>query len=224
MDLTESIAPKSDQMNAEDLLSGPRVFTITDVREGSSDQPVWVTFAEHPQPFKPSKTVRRLMVLAWGTDSSTHIGKRMMLFRDPDVQWGGQDVGGIRVSHMSGIGKQLSVKLAVRKGQRALYVVDPLPDAPAPVPLDGLVAAFVEADITDPGARLSYCRGIVQRSLRSAADLTAAEVQAVIDALRQPEDDSTSIPPAADIAAEVPYEPSEAELAEIAEREIGGDR
>jgi hypothetical protein len=33
-DMTESIAPKSDQLNAEDLLSGPRTFTIKEVRKG----------------------------------------------------------------------------------------------------------------------------------------------------------------------------------------------
>jgi hypothetical protein len=141
MDMTESIAPKSDQMNAEDLLSGPRTFTITEVREGSAEQPVSVFVAEHPQPFKPSKTVRRLMVVGWGPDSAAYIGKRMTLYRDPEVKFGGQDIGGIRVSHMSGIGrKPMTIALAVTRGKRGQYTVDPLPDqAPprgGPSPLD----------------------------------------------------------------------------------------
>ena len=28
MDITETIAPRSDQLNAEDLLTGPRTFTV----------------------------------------------------------------------------------------------------------------------------------------------------------------------------------------------------
>jgi hypothetical protein len=34
MDLTQSIIAKSDQLNADDLLSGPRTFTVAEVRRG----------------------------------------------------------------------------------------------------------------------------------------------------------------------------------------------
>jgi len=80
MDLTESIAPKSDQLNAEDLLSGPRTFTIEKVTAGSAEQPVDVHLVEFPgRPFKPSKTVRRIMVAAWGKDSAAYVGRKMTL-------------------------------------------------------------------------------------------------------------------------------------------------
>jgi len=132
MDMTASIAPKSDQLNAEDLLSGPRTFTIEKVEQGTAEQPVNVHLVEFPgRPFKPSKTVRRLMVAAWGPDTATYPGKRMTLYRDPAVKFGGMDVGGIRVSHMSGLTKRLTVALTVTRGKRAPYVVEPLPDAPA---------------------------------------------------------------------------------------------
>ncbi|NKV63722.1 hypothetical protein GS924_06835 [Rhodococcus hoagii] len=59
MDLTESIAPRSDQLNAEDLLSGPRTVTVEKVTKGSAEQPVNVHLVEFPgRPFRPSKTVR----------------------------------------------------------------------------------------------------------------------------------------------------------------------
>jgi hypothetical protein len=42
-----------------------------------------VHLVEFPgRPFKPSKTVRRIMVAAWGPDASTYAGKRMTLYRD----------------------------------------------------------------------------------------------------------------------------------------------
>lgn len=184
MDMTDSIAPRSDQMNAEDLLAGPRTFTITEVRVGkkTDDQPVWVYFAEHPQPFKPSKTVRRLMVLAWGLDSAAHAGKRMTLYRDPDVKFGGQDVGGIRVSHMSGLTRRLEVALATARGKRAPYVVEPLADEVL-APLDALVFAFNTAGIKGKVERLNYTRSVIKRNIGSAIEMTPGEMNAVIAAL-----------------------------------------
>ena len=145
-DLTESIAPKSDQLNAEDLLTGPRTFTITEVRKGSAEQPVDVHLAEFPgRPFKPSKTVRRILVSAWGPDANTYAGRRMTLYRDPAVRFGGMDVGGIRVSHLSDIAKPMTIVLAVSKGKRAPYVVKPLADAPAPAQAAPTAEELIEA-------------------------------------------------------------------------------
>jgi hypothetical protein len=146
MDLTAAIAPKSDQINAEDLLAGPRTFTISEVREGSAEQPINVHLVESPgKPFRPSKTVLRIFVTAWGKDSSTFAGQRITLYRDPTVRFGGQDVGGIRVSHMSGITKPLKLALAVSKGKRSQYVVEPLPDAPAPAQAAPTVDELIDA-------------------------------------------------------------------------------
>jgi len=132
-DLTEILAPKSDQANADDFVSGPRTFTITDVRQtGSPEQPVAVYLAEFPdgRPFKPSKSMARVMTEGWGNKVSVWVGKRMTLYRDPNVKFGKDKVGGIRISHMSGLpgGKRLEIPLTVTRGKRAPYVVEPLPD------------------------------------------------------------------------------------------------
>jgi hypothetical protein len=138
MDLSDTIIPRSDQLNAEDLLSGPRTVTITEVHKGASaEQPVDIVLNEFgpARPFKPSKTVRRILVLAWGPDANTYPGRRLTIYRDPAVKFGGMDVGGIRVSHLSHIAKPLTVALAVSKGKRAVHVVQPLADeAPAAKP------------------------------------------------------------------------------------------
>lgn len=132
MDLTESIAPRSDQLNAEDLLTGPRTFTIEQVNEGSSEQPVNVHLVEFPgRPYKPSKTCRRLLVAAWGKDSTAYVGRRLTLYRDPEVTFGRDKVGGIKISHLSNLDKRLTLALTVTRGKRAAYIVDPLPSAPA---------------------------------------------------------------------------------------------
>lgn len=143
MDLTESIAPKSDQLNAEDLLTGPRTFTVAKVEQGTAEQPVNVHLVEFPgRPFKPSKTVRRIMVAAWGKDSAAYVGRRMTLYRDPAVRFGGMDVGGIRVSHMSHLDKRLVIALTTTRGKRAPFAVEPLTEPAAPTEAD--VAATVD--------------------------------------------------------------------------------
>jgi hypothetical protein len=134
VDISGTCAPKSDQLNAEDLLTGPRTVTIEKVTTGSAEQPVEIHLVGLPgRPFKPSKTVRRLLVAAWGADAAAYAGRRMTLYRDPSVRFGGMDVGGIRVSHLSHIEARLTLALTVTRGRRAPFVVDPLPDAPAAV-------------------------------------------------------------------------------------------
>jgi hypothetical protein len=145
MDLTESIAPKSDQLNAEDLLSGPRVFTVEKVTKGSAEQPVDIHLVEFPgRPFKPSKTVRRLLVMAWGPEASNYTGRKMMLYRDPAVRFGGMDVGGIRVSALSHITAPMTIALTVTRGRRAPFTVEPLVEPEAP-PLTDRINAMVKA-------------------------------------------------------------------------------
>jgi hypothetical protein len=133
MDLTNTIVPKSDQLNSDELITGPRTFTITDVREGSSEQPINIMLAESPgKPFRPSKTALRVLVTAWGKESSVYIGRRLTLYRDADVKWAGQAVGGIRVSHLSHIDKPMKMALTETRGKKVNVTVQPLPDAPKP--------------------------------------------------------------------------------------------
>ena len=70
MDIGETIAPTSDQLDAVDLLSGARVFTIQSVSKGSSEQPVNIHFTEFPRPWRPGKSMRRVLVACWGADAS----------------------------------------------------------------------------------------------------------------------------------------------------------
>jgi hypothetical protein len=42
MNLENTIIPKSDQLNADDLIGGPRTITITGVKAGTPEQPVTI--------------------------------------------------------------------------------------------------------------------------------------------------------------------------------------
>lgn len=122
-----SIEPNSEQVNAEDFIGGPRTVTVTGKRQGNTEQPVWFDLAEFPgRTFRPGKTMRRLMVAAWGPNPADYAGRRMTLYNDPEVRFGKSAVGGIRISHMSHIDGPVTATLMVSRGKRAPFTVQPL--------------------------------------------------------------------------------------------------
>lgn len=131
-DMSATITPKSDQINADDLIAGPRTITIRDVKIApGTDQPVAVYFqGDDGKPYLPCKSMRRVMVSVWGPDASVYTGRSMTLFRDPSVTWGGMEVGGIRISHMSHIESKTVVVLTATKKARKPFTVLPLVVAP----------------------------------------------------------------------------------------------
>jgi len=132
MDMTAVIQPKSDQINADDLIAGPMTVTVEGVSiRGGEEQPVSVRLVGMAKVFRPCKSMSRVMVQAWGADASKYAGRSMTLYRDPKVKWGGLEVGGIRISHMSHITAPLQLMLTQSKAQRAPFKVQVL-TAPAP--------------------------------------------------------------------------------------------
>ncbi len=68
------------------------------------------------------------MVMMWGGDANLYIGRRMTLYRDPTVKWGGEPVGGIRISHMSDIKESATIPLTITRGSKKPFTVKPLTD------------------------------------------------------------------------------------------------
>lgn len=127
MDLTETIQPDSDQLDATDLqMSGPRTFTIETVSKGNPEQPVSIKLTEFPRVWRPGKSMRRVLVACWGADASKYVGRRVRLYCDPKVRFGGLEVGGTRVSHLSDIDKPRNVVLLESRGKSGVFVVRPL--------------------------------------------------------------------------------------------------
>ena len=136
MDITDSLAANSAQQNYDEYLAGPKTVTVAEVTQGTAEQPVNVELVEFPgKPFKPAKSVRRVLAAAWGTDASKWTGRRLTIYGDPSVRYGGKEVGGLRVSHVSHIDKPITVALTVTRGKRAPFTVQPLPDAPPAPPI-----------------------------------------------------------------------------------------
>ena len=132
-DMTAVIVPKSDQINADDLIAGPRSFTIEAVAiNPGTEQPVNIKLVGEPRVWRPCKSMSRVLVAAWGPDAKVYAGRSLTLYRDPKVKWGGMEIGGIRVSHLSHIERDMLLQLTATKGKRAPHVVKPLEDAPTP--------------------------------------------------------------------------------------------
>lgn len=132
MDMTRTIEPRSDQLNFDDVAAQSVTVTITGVTRGTPEQPVNIETEQYPgRPYKPGKSMRRVLVAAWGKDSSVYAGRRIRLYGDPDVRFGRERVGGIRISHLSHIGEAMTVMLTVTRGRRAPFTVQPLPDVDA---------------------------------------------------------------------------------------------
>lgn len=127
-DMSRVITPKSDQLNSDDLLTGPKTIKITGVTiKGGQDQPISIHYeGDNGKPYKACKSMCRVMVAAWGADSSKYAGRSMTLYNDPKVRWAGMEVGGIRISHMSHIENTLTMALTVTKGNKKPYVIKPL--------------------------------------------------------------------------------------------------
>lgn len=155
-DLRQTIIPKSDQLNAEQLLGGPMTVTVSEVKvSDSGEQPVVVHYdGENGRPFKPCKTMRKVLIHAWGADGRKWSGRSMTLYNDPSVKFGGDDVGGIRISHMTDIERDVKVSLTSTRGKKAKYEIKRLvlgassgkSSPKASVTLDQVLSALSSSD------------------------------------------------------------------------------
>lgn len=181
MDLTKALTPKSDQLDFADLDgSAPQVFTIAKVSENGSEladqQPVNITLAEFPRVWRPSKGMLRVLADNWGKDVKVWVGRRVELYGDPNVYFGKEKRGGIRISRLSHISSDKSTLVNPRGGRGAFWSVKPLPDAPAApsAPTEAQVAVTDDrAILTDWWRAHHNLRPAIEARV---AELTAAEV------------------------------------------------
>ena len=149
MDISDSLAANSNQQNYDEFLAGPKTVTVSEVKKGTAEQPVEVHLVEFPgKPFKPAKSVRRVLAAAWGTDASQWAGRRLTIYCDPEVRYAGKAVGGLRVSHVSHIDKPVTVALTVTRGKREPFTVQPLVEA-AYAPSQDFIALMQAATTGD---------------------------------------------------------------------------
>jgi len=146
-DISATLAPKSDQLDAIDLMGKqPQVFTVTrvDVKDNpDADQPVAVHFAEFPRAWRPNVNMRRVLGNCWGMKSSVWVGRRVELYCDESVKFGNDTTGGVRISRLSDIGGPKRVPLLLSNGRAGSWKVEPLPELS---PVEKLRAEWHTAD------------------------------------------------------------------------------
>jgi len=134
VDMSKTIAAKSDQLNSDDLIGSKLTGTIRRVfSTGADEQPIGIELDSWPQPWKPSKGQRRVLVAVWGIDGDAYVGRQVRLVRNPDVRYGGIAVGGIEIEAVSHIEKELVMSVTVSKGKKKpqkIQVIKPAPDEP----------------------------------------------------------------------------------------------
>ncbi len=121
-DLSDTIKPKSDQLNADDFITGPITATIYDVkRTGSADQPISLDVGMGV-PYKPNLTMRRILVTAWGRNGAAWTGRSLTLYRNNKVKFG-KTMGGIQISHASHIEKDITTVITISRNRREEYTL-----------------------------------------------------------------------------------------------------
>lgn len=163
--------PRSDQFNADDLIGGPQEFVISGVRAGTAEQKYDITLEGQDRCWRPPLTVLRIMLAAWGDEASAWCGKRVRLYRDPSIRFGKDQVGGIRISHLSGIDKPLDLMLTDSRAHKSRHVIEMLPDAPSAPTAEDVAAC------TDTGTLGAMWRasGV---EMRAVIEARVAEIKA----------------------------------------------
>jgi hypothetical protein len=180
MDMTPTLAAKSNQLTTDDLIAGPLTITITSVSAGTAEQPVAISYeGDGGKPWYPCKSMRRVLVAAWGADAKEYVGRGITLFRDPSVTYGGIQVGGIRISHLSGLDSPLSIALTVTRQKRSPYKVQPLKQAPPVDPVKPAADACVAAGLTFEGIT-AFCQLVSGGDASKLTDLPREVLQRII--------------------------------------------
>lgn len=127
-DMNTAIIPKSDQLNYDDFIGKESILIkISEVRVKSGEQPVSIYYeGDNGKPWKPCKSMCRVLVYCWGNDSKQYVGRKIKLYGDPKVKWAGMEVGGIRISALSDISEKQTIQLTSSKGKRNIFVVEKL--------------------------------------------------------------------------------------------------
>lgn len=181
IDLRGTIKPKSDQLNADDLIGGPVTIRITGVAVGEGEQPVSISFdGDGGKPFKPGKSMRRVLVNLWGPDGAVYVGRSLTIYRDEQVVFGGVEVGGIRISHMSHLQRETTMALTATKAKRKPFTVRPLvvekPADKAAIAVDALLARIAAGEDVTGDAKVAEQRAWLAKNRPELAEKINAAI------------------------------------------------
>lgn len=182
-DLSDTIEAKSDQLNAADLMGADKVIKITDVVRyvDKGVNKFYLSYeGDSGRPYKPSLTMRRIIMKLWSKDGSVYIGRKLRLYRDDSITFGKERCGGIVIGAMSDIPSQATVKQQVSQRVYKEFKIEKLqhedkqtwPDDAFNAKFDGLQKAVLAGTSTKEQA-------ITKMQVK--ADLTDEQKQRIRD-------------------------------------------
>jgi len=175
-DLRSTVVPKSDQLNADSLIGGKTLtIKVTKVLLELGEQPVIINYeGDEGKPYKPGKSMRRVLIHVWGADGNNFVGKSMTLYCDEKVTFGGTAVGGIRISHMSHIDKPITMALTATRANKKPFTVKPLVVAAEPVKQTEPVEPKITKEIANDLLALMTDNGISPQDFKTQYELKTA--------------------------------------------------
>jgi len=129
LDLSGTIKSNADQLNVDDMVTGPMMIQVEGVTlNNDPKQPIKIFYYGcENKPFKPCLTVRRMLIALWGKDGNQWANRWMNLYVDASVSYGKQkNIGGIRVDALSHINSTATISLTVRRGVKQHFTIQPI--------------------------------------------------------------------------------------------------
>jgi len=127
--LQQALAPRSDQLNSDDLLVGSIVIVIAKVNINlGSEQKIIINYHnDNGKPWKPSKGMGRVLTMILGGDPDKWIGETVELYRDETVSFGkDKNCGGIRIAGMSAVKTRTILSITTAKGKKSQITIEPI--------------------------------------------------------------------------------------------------
>lgn len=181
MDITDALAPNSDQLDAIELVT-PRTFTIAAggrlaVRDGKTVAEI--ALEGFPRVWRPSKGMLDVLAKCWGADAKQWVGRRVTLYNDPDVMFGKDKVGGVRVSHLSHIdgAQTVPIRASGRGRSPKPWKVEPLPDVDPAKVTAAITAIGNTTDLAGLEAIITHARTLgIHGHIEDAANTRRKEL------------------------------------------------
>lgn len=126
--LQQALAPKSDQLNADDLIAANKIIVISGVNINlGSEQKIIINYqGDNGKPWKPSKGMGRVLTEILGGDPDKWVGETVELFRNKEIRFGKEKCGGIQIAGMSAVRNVTTLLITTAKGKKSSITIQPI--------------------------------------------------------------------------------------------------
>lgn len=126
--LQQALAPKSDQLNADDLITTNKTIVISGVNINlGSEQKIIINYhGDNGKPWKPSKGMGRVLTEILGGDPDQWAGQTVELFRNKEIRFGKEKCGGIQICGMSAVRNVTTLLITTSKGKKSSITINPI--------------------------------------------------------------------------------------------------